>query len=101
MSIPIPIPKDNADEKARRVRLLRIWTDICAMALCEMPEGRSENLIFCDMSSHLGVTHFAVMAGKLVGEDFTPSFSVRASEESPSIEDDLADIQRRLKPYVA
>lgn len=93
MSMLPTIKKENADEKARRVRLLRIWTDICAMALCEMPEGRSENQITLDVGGGRNSMHFLVVVrGKMVEV-------VRASDTDA--EDKLADIRRRLKPYVA
>lgn len=92
-----PIQKENAEEKARRVRLLRIWTDICAMALCDMPEGRSENRVRAELTTVGGGVIFEVRVSCYAG-----AIAFMAVESyDPESEEKLADIQRRLKPYVA
>lgn len=100
MSIPIPIAKENAEEKARRVRLLRIWTDICAMALCEMPEGRSENMVTIDMGgTRDAIFFYVIVRGRAIPHEEKLDFMLDASD--PDAEERLEEIQRRLKPYVA
>jgi hypothetical protein len=98
MSMLPPLQKENADEKARCVRLLRIWTDICAMALCEMPDGRSERMITAKLLSNRVGSDFIVSARH---SDETRDVFWAVSSIHPDAEDKLADIQRRLKPYVA